>query len=79
MKIEPRSQNGALTAGFSDIQMLIARYLETYTKAKQSEEIAGSSDSEAESNSSSDKSGGAQPSPEQSYSQAEKPEIGPFK
>jgi hypothetical protein len=59
--------------------MLIARDLEIYTKAKQSEEIAGSSDSEEERNCSSDKSVGTPPSPEQSYSQAEELEIGPFK
>jgi uncharacterized membrane protein YheB (UPF0754 family) len=75
MKTEPTSQNRALTGAFSDIQMLIARYFKMSTRAKQSQEITGSSDSEAESSCSSDKSVKAPPNPEQSYLQAEESEI----
>jgi hypothetical protein len=75
MKTEARSQNRALTGALSHIQMLIAKYLQIYTRAKQSHEFTGSSNSQAESDCSSHMSVEAQPSPEQSYLQNEEPKI----
>jgi hypothetical protein len=75
MKPEARSQNRALIGALSHIQMLIAKYLKICTRAKQSQEITGSSDSEAERNRSSHNSREDKPSPGQIYSQNEEPEI----
>jgi hypothetical protein len=55
--------------------MPFAKYLEIYTRAKQSQEFTGSSDSQAESDCSSYMSVEARPSPEQSYLQNEEPEV----